>query len=46
MYISPDSDGALLSRVAGGDGAAFDALYARYAHLAAVLALGICKCHF
>jgi len=41
MYISPDSDGALLSRVAGGDGAAFDALYARYAHLAAVLALGI-----
>ena len=41
MYISPASDAALLARVAAGDGAAFDDLYARYAPRAAVLALSI-----
>ena len=41
MYISPDSDAALLARVAAGDGPAFDDLYARYAPMAAVLAQGI-----
>ncbi len=41
MYISPASDAALLSRVAAGDGAAFDDLYARYAPRAAMLALSI-----
>ncbi len=41
MYLSPDADGALLARVAGGDGAAFDALYGRYAPLAERLARGI-----
>ncbi len=41
MYISPDSDAALRARVAAGDGPAFDDLYARYAHLATVLALSI-----
>jgi len=41
MYISPDADGALLVRVASGDGAAFDALYGRYAPVAAGVARGI-----
>jgi len=41
MYLSPDADGALLARVAGGDGAAFDALYGRYAAVAAGVARGI-----
>ncbi len=41
MYIPPTSDGALLARVAAGDGAAFDELYRRYAPVAAVLAQGI-----
>ena len=43
MYISPDVDGALLARVAGGDGAAFDALYARYGHVAEGLAQSILR---
>ncbi len=34
MYISPDADGALLVRMASGDGAAFDALYGRYVMVA------------
>jgi len=41
MYISPDTDGVLLTRVAGGDGAAFDDLYARYVRVATGLARGI-----
>jgi len=41
MYLSADTDGALLTRVAGGDGAAFDDLYARYAAVAAGLARGL-----
>ncbi len=41
MYISPNAEGALLTRVAGGDGAAFDALYARYAAVATGVARGI-----
>ncbi len=41
MDLSPDADGALLARVAGGDGAAFDALYGRYAAVAAGVARGI-----
>jgi len=41
MYLSPDADGALLARMAGGDGAAFDALYARYVRVATGLARGI-----
>ena len=41
MYLSPDVDGALLLRMAGGDGAAFDALYGRYAPVAAGVARGM-----
>ncbi len=41
MYLSADADDALLARVAGGDGAAFDALYARYAPVAARVARSI-----
>ncbi len=41
MYLSADADGALLARVASGDGAAFDALYGRYASLSAGLARSI-----
>ncbi len=41
MYISPDADGALLVRVASGDGAAFDALYGRYVMVALGVARGI-----
>ncbi len=41
MYLSSDADGALLARVAGGDGAMFDALYACYAPVAAGVARGI-----
>ncbi len=41
LYLSPDAEGALLARVAGGDGAAFDALYARYVPVATGLARGI-----
>ncbi len=41
MYLSPDADSALLARVVGGDSAAFDALYGRYAPVAAGLARGI-----
>ncbi len=41
MYSSSDADGALLTRVAGGDGAAFDALYGRYAPVAVGVARGI-----
>ncbi len=41
MYISPNAEGALLTRVAGGDGAAFDELYARYVRVATGLARGI-----
>ncbi len=41
MYISPDADGALLARVASGDGAAFDALYGRYVGVALGVARGI-----
>ncbi len=40
---SPDADGTLLARVAGGDGAAFDDLYARYGHMATGLAQGILR---
>ena len=41
MNISPDADGALLLRVAGGDGVAFDTLYGRYAVVVAGVARGI-----
>ncbi len=41
MYLSPDADGALLARMASGDGAAFDALYGRYAPVAVGLARSI-----
>ncbi len=41
MYLSPDVDGTLLTLVAGGDGAAFDALYGRYAAVAAGVARGL-----
>jgi RNA polymerase sigma-70 factor (ECF subfamily) len=41
MYLSPASDGAVLARGAAGDRAAFDILYARYAHTATTLALRI-----
>jgi len=40
---SPDADAPLLARVAAGDDAAFDDLYARYAHPAALLALDILR---
>ena len=43
MYISPAADGAVLSRVAGGDGAAFDDLYARYAPVAGAVALRVLR---
>ena len=41
MYLSPASDDAVLARVAAGDRAAFDTLYARYAPTATTLALRI-----
>jgi len=43
MYLSPDADGALLAGVAGGDGGAFDDLYARYASVAAGVAAGVAR---
>lgn len=43
MDSSRDPDGALFSRMAGGDSAAFDELYGRYAPVAEVLARGILR---
>ncbi len=41
MHLSTGEDGALLVRVAGGDGAAFEELYARHAGVAMGLARGL-----
>ena len=43
MSLSLDADAPLLARVAVGDAAAFDALYARYGPLATALAHGILR---